>query len=226
MKRVVLVFLLVLILVAFFPQEGKAGSVEPSIRFYPCIRADGRYTLKVEVVGGVSDPASLDDALNGVGYNLWFRKNGGEWTYYGYVLPGWIGPFWDIPEGTTYEFSFYGGMTVVQPPELTLATYVPPSYRITLQGTDYPRCETCTGKPIFKMYLLTQADSYCLIISDLHPSVERQKAICFPGTDWVATSTPCVGWVCNNDCWDCDVFGYERLSLKNLRPIYERHLNR
>ena len=142
------------------------------------------------------------------------------------VHVGWVGTFWGLPEGTTYEFSFYGGMTVIQPPELTLASAVPATYSITLEGTDYPRCENCTGEPLFKMFLLARPDSYCLLISDTHPSVERQKALCFPGTDWVATSTPCVGWVCDNDCWDCDYLGVERLSLKNLRPIYEKHLSR
>jgi hypothetical protein len=229
MRRYFLVVIILVILIASFPQDAQAQFIGLSLRFHPCIRADGLYTLRVEVVGGGGLPIYLngDNGEIGIGSNsLWYRKNGGAWIFYGFVQAGSVITFWGIPGGTNYEFSFYGGMTVVEPPSLTSTADVAEVYSITLAGTDYPHCETCTGKPIFKMYLLARSDSYCLIISDFHPSAERQKALCFPGTDWVATSTPCVGWVCENDCWECDIYGYERLSLKKLRPIYERHLSR
>ena len=73
------------------------------------------------------------------------------------------------------------------------------------------------------MWLLTQPDSYCILISEFHPSVESQKRLCFPGQEWVADQAPCSGWVHDNDVWDCDMYGYERLPFLNLFKIFERH---
>jgi len=73
------------------------------------------------------------------------------------------------------------------------------------------------------MWLLTKSDSACILISEFHPSVESQKSLCFPGQDWVADHAPCSGWVYDNDVWDCDVYGYERLPFSRLFKIYKRH---
>ena len=225
MKRGLLIFSLLIVMVAFFPHDVQAVTLGDSIRFYPCINANGLYTLKVEVVAYTNGIQGGGAVLNG-GLYLMGRKNGGEWTNYGPVYPGWIGTFWGNPEGTTFDF-YLTGMVFAIPNGVPLAFngngigY----YSITLEGTAYPHCEVCTGKPLFKMYLLTRPDSYCLLISEVHPSVESQKVLCFPGTDWVATNTPCEGYVCDEDCWECDYLGFERLSLKDLRPIFERHLS-
>jgi hypothetical protein len=225
MRRVVLIFSLLLIMVAFYPQDVQAGYVGLSLRFHPCINAKGLYTLKVEVVSNVGGPVSVGGAQYAASYYLMGRKNGGEWKNHGQVYAGWVGTYWGNPEGTTYDFY----LTEMGAPgftgELLATNNASTSYSsITLEGTSYPYCEVCTGTPLFKMYLLVRSDSYCLIVSDEHPSVERQKELCFPGTDWVATSTPCVGYVCDEDCWECDYLGFERLSSKDLRLIYERHL--
>jgi hypothetical protein len=222
MRRVVLIFSLLLVALAFFPQDAQAISLL-SIRFHPCINAKGLYTLRVEAVESLGVPGGFGGAQNGYGLYLMGRKNGGEWKNYGPVYPGWVGTYWGNPEGTTFDFYFTGinGYTALP---LTVVPNGFGYYSIKLQGTEYPHCEVCKGTPLFKMYLLARSDSYCLLISEYHPSVESQKALCFPGTDWVATSTPCEGYVCDEDCWECDYLGYERLSLKELRPIYERHL--
>jgi hypothetical protein len=223
MRRIVLIFSLLLVAIAFFPQDAQATIAPVSIRFYPCINAEGLYTLRVEVVESYPEPNGIGGVQNGYGLYLMGRKNGGEWKNYGPVYPGWVGTYWGNPEGTTFDFylTWLNGFNGV-----TLGVVVNGFgyYSIKLQGTEYPRCDMCKGEPLFKMYLLTRPDSYCLLISEYHPSVESQKALCFPGTDWVATSTPCEGYVCDEDCWECDYLGYERLSLKELRPIYERHL--
>jgi hypothetical protein len=223
MKRGLLIFTLLFVMIAFFPQDAQAISLL-SIRFHPCINAKGLYTLKVEVVESLGPLNSVSSVQNGYGLYLIGRKNGGEWKNYGPVYPGWLGTFWGNPEGTTFDFYITGfnGFTGVP---LGVIVNGFSYYSIKLQGTEYPHCEICKGEPLFKMYLLTRPDSYCLLISEVHPSVESQKALCFPGTDWVATNTPCEGYVCDEDCWECDYLGYERLSLKELRPIYKRHLS-
>jgi hypothetical protein len=229
MKRGLLIFTLMLVVIAFFPQDAQAIALAPSLRFYPCINADGTYTLRVKVVenlGGLNGIGGIENFVP-IGFNLMGRKNGGEWKDYGEVYIGWLGTFWGNPEGTTFDFYLtHNGLNGFTGVPLGVPINGFGYYSIKLEGTEYPRCKVCKGKPLFKMYLLTRPDSYCLIISEYHPSVERQKALCFPGTDWVATSTPCVGYVCDEDCWQCDYMGFERLRLKDLREIYERHLAR
>jgi hypothetical protein len=225
MKRGLIIFTLLFFVVAFFPQDAQAVFVGLSIRFHPCINANGLYTLRVEVVESYPVENGVGGAQNSIGLSLMGRKNGGEWKNYGHVYPGWVQTFWGNPEGTTFDFYFaYDGLNGFTGVPLGVVPNGFGYYSIKLQGTEYPHCEVCKGKSLFKMYLLTRSDSYCLIISDYHPSVERQKALCFPGTDWVATSTPCAGYVCDEDCWECDYLGFERLRLKELREIYERHL--
>jgi hypothetical protein len=224
MKRGLFVLFLLILAIAFFPSDIQAIGIGRAIIFHPCIRADGNYSLGVEVVEGMGNTLTLNQINSYTGYDLWGRTNHGEWKYYGQVSIGWTTKLWGLPEGTTVDF-YFGYPDGDGLLSLTLGLNGISYYSIKLEGTDYPHCETCSGKPLFKMYLLARADSYCLIVSDLPPSVERQKALCFPGTDWVATSTPCVGYVCDEDCWECDYLGSGRLSLKDLRAIYERHLS-
>jgi hypothetical protein len=221
MKRGLVILIILFIVAAFLPQDAQAIAIGPSLRFHPCINANGLYTLKVEVVESLGAPKSFGGTQNHAGYTLMGRKNGGVWKNYGTVYVGWIGTYWGNPEGTTFDFYLTG---VTSPTGLTLGVNGSSYHSIKLEGTEYPRCEVCKGRKLFKVYLLTRPDSYCLIISEYPPSVERQKALCFPGTDWVATNNPCAGYVCAEDCWECDYLGYGRLNLESLRLIYERHL--
>jgi hypothetical protein len=86
-----------------------------------------------------------------------------------------------------------------------------------------PCVENKKRSPVFQMWLLTKEDSACILISEVHPSVERQKALCFPGQDWVAENALCNGWVYDDGFWECDMYGYGRLTFTNLFKIYKRH---
>jgi len=80
--------------------------------------------------------------------------------------------------------------------------------------------------PLFNMYLLTNGGWHCLLVSDAHPSIERQNQACFPELDpnWTATNAPCAAPVYSNDTWDCDKYTPWRLPLFNLRVVWNRHL--
>jgi hypothetical protein len=73
------------------------------------------------------------------------------------------------------------------------------------------------------MWLLTGGGKYCILVSDTHPSAERQKALCFPGEGWVAEQVLCKGTLYDNDFWKCDIYGKERLHVDDLMRYYERH---
>jgi hypothetical protein len=217
-KSLVIVFLAVFV-ASLIPSPVEAISVS-NVRFFPCINEDGSYKLTI-LIGGYA----VGGAENGVyiGYQVRIRKNGGPWTYYTYGKMGLTLKYGDLPEGTKFEVQelYTNGYAEL----FTLSTVEPYTHSITLQGTEYPACwYKCDGIPLFKMYVLTREDSYCILVSDVHPSVESQKALCFPGTDWVATRTACEGWVCNNDCWDCDFLGFDRFTLKDLWDIYQRRM--
>jgi hypothetical protein len=96
-------------------------------------------------------------------------------------------------------------------------------------------CEAAT--PLFMMWLLTRGDQGCILLSETHPSIERQKALCFPATDpdWVADNAPCADFVYDNvydnDTWSCDAFGFARLPLHDengpdLWEVWQRHAAR
>ncbi len=64
-----------------------------------------------------------------------------------------------------------------------------------------------SAHPLYTMWLLTDNQGWdCLIISDTHPSIERQGALCFPtlDPDWRATSAPCAAPVMSDGSWKCD----------------------
>ena len=87
------------------------------------------------------------------------------------------------------------------------ATAIPP----TATSTAFPPTPTETSTPVpftptptlvsmglkpqprFNMYLLTRDGWHCLLISDTHPSIERQNQACFPDLDpnWTAMNAPC-----------------------------------
>jgi hypothetical protein len=94
-------------------------------------------------------------------------------------------------------------------------------------------CETAGAEPLFIIWLLTRGDEGCILLSETHPSVERQKALCFPATDpdWVADNAPCADYVYDNDTWSCDAFGFPRLPLHDengpdLWEVWQRHAAR
>jgi hypothetical protein len=128
---------------------------------------------------------------------------------HGSVPNGWTRVFQGIPEGLTFSAYFW--------------MYPSSSFRSIKLDSSLP---PCTGQPLFNMYLLTAGDSACILMSDTFPSVERQNALCFPGTDWVAEASPCSGPVYSNDYWVCDSFGFERLPLKDLRQIHMNRMSR
>jgi hypothetical protein len=228
MKKSLAIILLAVFVVSFIPSPAQAVPLS-SVRFFPCIAEDGTYKLTIRVGGFSVGGAVLDGGLgiNGFGYQVRIRQNDDPWIYYFYGKEGLTLKYGKIPEGTKFEVEegyYLNGSTSLSPalPALPVKGF---TSSITLKGTDYPACfKQCDGNPLFKMYVLTRDDSYCILVSDVHPSVESQKALCFPGTDWVATNTPCEGWVCDNDCWDCDYRGFQRFSLKELWPIYMRRL--
>ena len=79
------------------------------------------------------------------------------------------------------------------------------------------------AKPLFNMYLLTGGGKYCILVSNSAPSVGSQKALCFPGQDWVAEQVLCKATLYSNDYWSCDEYGKERLHVDDLMRYYERH---
>ena len=89
------------------------------------------------------------------------------------------------------------------------------------------------AEPLFMMWLLTRGDQGCILLSETHPSIERQKALCFPATDpdWVADNAPCADYVYDDDTWSCDAFGFPRLPLHDengpdLWEVWQRHAAR
>jgi len=73
------------------------------------------------------------------------------------------------------------------------------------------------------MWLLTNGEKMCMIISETHPSVERQEILC----GWVATNAPCADYVYDDDTWGCDSFGGLRLPLhgsgRDLMEVWKAH---
>lgn len=107
----------------------------------------------------------------------------------------------------------------------------------------------CSAQVVIpNMWLLTQEGwPYpCILISETHPSVDRQRDLCFQPQDlweplgawggedgWVADNAPCSGPVYSNDSWTCDgpmvQYNGERLPLysdegPDLWGVYQRHL--
>jgi len=105
------------------------------------------------------------------------------------------------------------------PPTAT-GSPLPPTATLSLEP------EKPEPKPLFKMYLLTRGNWHCLLISDTHPSIERQNQACFPDLDpnWTATNAPCAAAVYDDDTWTCDKYTPWRLPLFDLSVVWDRHL--
>jgi len=106
-----------------------------------------------------------------------------------------------------------------------------PESEPTPVNTPIPGPTPIPPEPLFMMWLLTRSgrngDQLCMIISETHPSVERQQALC----GWVATNAPCADYVYDDDTWSCDEFGGLRLPLysnpsRDLMDVWNIHLSR
>ena len=89
--------------------------------------------------------------------------------------------------------------------EAPLAHGAPPG--IYHDPTPIPPSSPSAGRvPLYTLWLLTQGGWHCLIKSETHPSVERQRALCFPliDADWSATNAPCAAPVYDDGNWACD----------------------
>jgi hypothetical protein len=107
-------------------------------------------------------------------------------------------------------------------------TEVPPTATPVPSATPVPTdapTPAPQAKPLFKMWLLESwADweyRHCLIISDTHPSLERQAQLCFPWVGfWNAHNAPCAAYVYDDDTWACDKYTPHRLPLDQLMRVW------
>jgi hypothetical protein len=127
----------------------------------------------------------------------------------------------------------YTGPCLAPTPTNTAVPPTPTAMPPTATGSPLPPTATLSlepekpaPKPLFKMYLLTRGNWHCLLISDTHPSIERQNQACFPDLDpnWTATDAPCAAPVYDDDSWKCDKYTPWRVPLFNLRVVWDRHL--
>jgi len=106
----------------------------------------------------------------------------------------------------------------------------------TITVYDAVRDEICTTytetesrcKDLFRMWLLwDEMGRECYIISETHPSVDRQKVLCFPcAEDEFVSVRSWSGMVDSCDNWELDKYrGFERLHGQDLRDVWQRHLN-
>ena len=91
------------------------------------------------------------------------------------------------------------------------------------EPTPTPEPTRIPAQPLFKMWLLTNGEKMCMIISETHPSVERQQILC----GWVADNAPCSDYVYDDNTWSCDSFGGLRLPLhgpgRDLMEVWHKH---
>lgn len=203
MKKFVLLALVGLSLFATLPAG--AAPAGPRINLSACQASNGTYMVTVS--GFYSAPFwgdlhTIDPTRPGL--------YGDSSTCQGVVPSGWTQTFTGLPEGSSFSAYFWADPGGTKK-SITMNASLPP-------------CSQIGANPLFNMFLLTGGGRYCMLISEWHPSVERQKAACFPGQDWVAEQSPCSGMVYDNDTWACDPFGYERLPLDRLKKVYERHV--
>ncbi len=203
MKRI-----LMLVVILFFvaiPFSVEAVVASHSILYTPCIASDGTYQLTVTAI--INEAPGFDSTLSS-------QVDQGSWVNHGQVQNGWMHIYTGLSEWTWVRFQYKVDDV---------------SYDIQLIGNGYPECPKSSAKgatPLFQMWLLTKQNSVCILISELHPSVERQKALCLPGKEWVAENELCNGWVYDNGIWDCDIYGFNRLPFPDLYKIYKRHAAR
>lgn len=112
----------------------------------------------------------------------------------------------------------------VEYPDDERCGYIPPEPEPEPTPEPEPKVEVVPPKPLIPMWLLTRGDQGCILISETHPAVHRQNALCFPATDpnWTATNAPCAAYVYDDDTWACDRYGYYRLPLEDLLSMLSR----
>jgi hypothetical protein len=168
----------------------------PLLKITSCEEDGGTYRVTIRVHPEESAHLDTQDPLHG------FVCHGTAYAPGSYVLSG-------LPSGATV------------------------AWWASVDGLDYsglvnpagaPSCGAATSSegdsPLFRMWLLTGGGKYCILISETHPSIERQQAACFPGEGWSASDAPCAGGVYADDTWGCDALGYERAPLSRLLEIY------
>lgn len=205
-----LLLLVFAVLVPMYPVEAKKAPKPKKVQFDACEYGNGTFRLTATVH---MDPGEIRP--------LWSKKNGGKKVHYGNVTDGWKITFTGIPEGTKYKFKLKKKV------EGSLSTTAGARVNtIVLTKDTFPKCPKKGpngATALFNMWLLTNEEKSCILISEAHPSVESQKASCFPGQEWVAENTLCSGYVYDNGFWGCDEFGFERLPVSELMKIFGRH---
>ena len=95
-------------------------------------------------------------------------------------------------------------------------------------------CESTVVIP--RMWALGQTNAagelsnqWCALISETRPGVDAASDLCFPGHPWRYNTVICRGMVDSDDVWECDdaIGGPQnRMTVENLRRVYDRHLER
>ena len=187
------------------------------------------------VAAFVAEPPTVTIAGNGLSFTI--TSN---------TLTGYFCPLVTYCDGTMAEFDCVyldpqGGNTSQTIPVSKPIAHVEVQYLVVNgfeNGYTVVASRNCeAANPLFMMWLLMRGDQGCILLSETHPSVERQKALCFPATDpdWVADNAPCADYVYDNGTdygyWSCDAFGFSRLPLYDedgldLWEVWQRHAAR
>jgi hypothetical protein len=205
-KKVMLFAAIVAIAAGLSPSSAaQAQGLPYDIVLSACRASDGTYTATL---------TAYNDGSFWTDLHVIDENRPGPWgECMGSVPDGWTYAVEGLSEGS--EFSAYYWV-------------YPEDLRTIRLDSSLPSCgaSSTAAKPLFDMWLLTGGGKYCIMISDTHPSIERQKAVCFPGEDWVAADAPCSGGVYAGDYWVCDSLGYERAPLSDLMDVYRRWRDR
>jgi len=200
MPRARMVAAVAVLILGLAPAAGEAAG--PLIKISSCEEEAGTYRVTIRVNPEESSHLDTCDPVHG-----WI-DHGTTYTPKAYILSG-------LPSGSTVDWwvAIDGS-----------------DYNGTVSPTGAPTCGAAApggdGAPLFDMWLLTGGGRFCILISEAHPSIERQQAACFPGEDWIASDAPCAGGVYADDTWVCDSLGYERAPLSTLLELRPRGLTR
>lgn len=216
MKRVLALAVLLALAVGFVPPVAEAanGSV---VEISACQEADGTYTVTIHFDNGGSlyrRHYHLDATMVGGGvYQVQPQDVYGPETF---VHTGW-------PAGTQVMAEMDATPPPAEPTLITKMAVLGPHYPCCGSGCPSHSGSSGRAKPLFNMWLFTGGGKHCILVSDTHPSVASQQALCFPGQDWTAEELLCSGALYDDDSWECDVYGKDRLHVPDLMRYYERH---
>ena len=175
--------------------EGDFYCFGGSVYLYTYAPTDGQVTIWYDLSGTVDSPVDLE---------IWtYSDTAGYDMNYGSVVGDQIDGDFHYTGSVTLDV-VNGGLIFIWADFYGCGT-VQGDLKLSLTGP----FEQKPYQPAIKytMWLLTRNDgTACLLKSDTHPSVEAQKAFCFPEeTDrsWVADNVACFGGVDENDFWSC-----------------------